>query len=69
MAAEVNDIIQYSGKTYFKDNEGSPIVTNDIVLWGGTFDTRTKSASFTMNGATIYGGRFLVDGSQEVSVS
>ena len=69
LAAEVNDITQYSGTTIFRQNEGSPIVVNDIILFGGTFDTRTQSATFTMNGATIHGGRFLVDGSQLVTVA
>ena len=69
LAAEVNDITQYSGMTSFTNNEGSPIVTGDIILFGGTFDTRTQSATFTMDGATIHGGRFLVDGSQLVTVA
>lgn len=69
LAAEVNDITQYSGTTIFRQNEGSPIVVNDIILFGGTFDTRTQSATFTMSGATIHGGRFLVDGSQLVTVT
>jgi len=69
LAAEVNDITQYSGTTIFRKNEGSPIVTGDIILFGGTFDTRTQSATFTMDGATIHGGRFLVDGSQLVTVA
>ena len=69
MAEEIDDVTAYSGRLTYRNNVGAPIATGDLVLYSGIIDTRTDSATYDAATITIYGGRLLLDGSQEVTLS
>jgi hypothetical protein len=71
-ADETDEIIIYDGLAKFKGNEGAPISVGGLYIYGGgTANTRTGSATFSMPvaAARMYGGRLLLDPTTNTAIA
>jgi hypothetical protein len=68
LAKEVDSLTIYSGRLDFRKNIQAPLDMGAVKIYSGVLDSRTEAATFAAQTITMYGGRLLLDGSQQTSI-
>jgi len=69
LAKEVDSLTIYSGRLDFRKNIQAPLDMGAVKIYSGVLDSRTDSATFAAQSIVVYGGRLLLDGSQQTTLA